>query len=440
MLRSSVFGLGLKAVGILAAWGAQVLLARTVGVEAFGIYATVVAWMTVLAVVAGFGMPLAAVRFLSIYRERADWAQFRGFLREAVRLTVASWLGVAGVVLAVFAVVPALSPLWLPMAAGMPMVLLLGLSSLAFSVFLADQMPLRAELLSGGVRSVLLGVVVAGLAGLGVFAQLGDVQAAALAMGATVLAIAIGLGLQCVWLAPVLAGRMRGPAVRGERAEWMASGLSAMVSVGAFALIERLDTILLSALASPAEAGPYSVVARLALMVSVALAPVAAVVGPRGAQFLARGDRAGLQRLMSQGALLTTGLGLSFALGLLVVSPLLLGLFGAEFVLGRSLLAVLLAGQVALALAGVAGGVLAMAGQNRILMAAMGATVVLDMVLCLVLIPRFGMYGAGMATSLALTANAALLVLAAARTVRVDTTIVGGLVLALGHVRARRPV
>lgn len=181
-------------------------------------------------------------------------------------------------------------------------------------------------------------------------------------------------------------------------------------------------------------------VARLALMVSVALAPVAAVVGPRGAQMLARGDRAGLQRLMSLGALLTTGLGVSFALALLVVSPLLLGLFGAEFVLGRSLLAVLLVGQVALALAGAAGGVLAMAGQNRILMAAMVATVALDLVLCLILIPRFGMYGAGVATSLALTANAALLVLAAARTVRVDTTIVGGLLLAVGHVRARRPV
>ena len=48
---------------------------------------------------------------------------------------------------------------------------------------------------------------------------------------------------------------------------------------------------------------------------------------------------------------------------------------------------------MALALAGVAGGVLAMAGQNRILMAAMGATVALDLVLFSDLAQRAGLGG-----------------------------------------------
>ncbi len=438
VLRSSALGLILKAIGIVFAWTAQVLLARALGVEAFGVYATVTAWATVLGVLAGFGMPLAAMRFLTVHRERQDWAQYRGFLRAAMWLILASSIAVGTVVLAAFALVPALAQMLLPMAVAMLLMLLLGYTGLAYCAFLAEQQPVRAEALTNLSRSVWL----TALAGL--FWWSGRLDhpdagtAAAIAVALTVGSNLLTLLLQAGWLAPLLAGRWRGPAVRTEQREWLAAGMTAMVSVGAFAIIERLDTILLGTLVSPAEAGPYSIVARAALLVSVALAPVAAVASPKGAQLLTRGDRPGVQRVMSTAVLITTGLALVLSAGLTLGAPFLLALFGREFVLERSLLALLLVGQVALALVGPAGGLLAMAGRNRVLVAAMVATAVLNLVLCLLLIPPYGMYGAALATSTALAANAVMLSVAALVTLRVDTTIIGGVVLLAGLVRERR--
>lgn len=438
VLRSSALGLVLKAVGIAFAWAGQVVLARALGVEAFGVYATVTAWSTVLGVLAGFGMPLAAMRFLSVYLERQDWAQYRGFLRAAMQLILVSSIGVGVVVLGVFAAVPALSGMLLPMAVAMLLLVLIGYTGLAYCAFLAEQQPVRAEALTNVARSVWL-TVLAGLFWWSGGLDHPDVAtAAAVAVGLTVGANLLTLLLQGGWLAPMLATRWRGPAVRAEQRDWLAAGMTAMVSVGAFAVIERLDTILLGTLVSPAEAGPYSIVARVALLVSVALAPVAAVASPKGAQLLTRGDRPGVQRVMSTAVLITTGLAVVLCTGLVLGGPLLLALFGREFVLERSLLALLMAGQLALALAGPAGGLLAMAGRNRILVAAMVGTALLDLVLCLVLIPRYGMYGAGMATSIALAANAAMLSTAALVTLRVDTTIIGGMAMLAGLLRERR--
>jgi O-antigen/teichoic acid export membrane protein len=428
---TSLFGLVLKAAGVVMALAGQVAAARLLGVEAFGIYATVLAATTVCGLLAGAGMPLCSVRFLSVYTERADWAQHRGFLRTALWLTVASSVATMAALLALFAALPGLRGMLGAMVAGALLVPLLSLTALAISILLSRQMPLRAEALGNVSRQALM------LAMLGTAMLLGLRVDAVGVVWLTVLASALALSLMAAALLPMLARHWQGPVVTAERGAWLASGGAFLVTTAAYALVERVDTILVSALLSPAEAGPYAASSRLALLVGVALAPVNALLGSMGARFLARGDRAGLQRVMGQGALISSGLGLLLAGGLVVLGPFLLALFGAGFSGGVAALAVLAAGQAAVALAGPAGGLLAMAGHNRHLVAAMLACVAVDIVLCLALIPSIGPAGAAIATAVSLTLNSIALSVMARRLLGVDTTLAAGIMLLLQRGRGK---
>jgi len=425
MVFQSLFALALKGGGVVLAFASQIVVARSLGVEAFGIYVTVLIWATLLSLVAGMGLPQAGVRFFATYAERAEWSQYRAYLRSAVRLVVLTGLAAGIAALGIFAALPALRTALPAMAVGVLLVVLFGGSTLANGALLAAHRPFMGELGNTVARAILVMVLVGGAAV--AFPPLPVEAALALTVLASLLVLILQAG---VWWRAT-GTHWRGPAQYGERAMWLRSGGAFLTATLAFALVERLDTILIASLASPAQAGPYSVASRLVLLVSVALTPISALAGPRAARLLARHDHDGLQRLMGQTALLYAGAGGVLSVGLVLAAPLLLGAFGPGFQDARPLVLVLMVGQVALAFAGPAGGLLAIAGHNRALVRIMLATAAADLLFCLILIPQYGPAGAAVATSLALAGNAVALAIAARLILRIDTTLVAGIRLLL---------
>ncbi len=423
LLWVSLFGIALKGIGVLAAFASQLILARVLGVEAFGVYVTVVACATVLGLVAGLGLPLASVRFLASCAEQGDWPRYRGFLWTSIRLIVVSSLVIGAIVIAVFAAMPSLRPMLPAMAVGVPMILLLSGSSLASGAFLAAQQPLQAEAFGNVSRPFLVIALVGGAA------ITGPSVSAEMALLMTVCAGGLVLVTQAIGLRPVLARHWRGARETDAWRAWLASGAAFVLSTAAYSMVERIDTILLGTMVSPAVAAPYSVASRLALLVGIALAPVSAMLGPMGAQLLTRGDLRGLQRVLGQGALISTVLGGVLTIALLALSPLLLGLFGKEFTAGHGVLVILVISQVVLAMVGPAGFILAIAGHNRLLVTVSLLTALLDLVLCAILIPRHGAVGAGIATSVSISLNGLALAAITWWKVRVDTTLLTGIAL-----------
>ncbi len=422
LVFGSLFGVVVKGGGVILAFASQVVVARSLGVEAFGVYVTVIAWVMVLSLLGGFGLPLCAVRFLSVYAERGQWAEYRGFLRHAAKLTAVSSLAAGVLMVAVFLLVPPLRPILPHTLVGATLILLLAASALASASFLAAQMPLRADGLANVTRPLVLLVAVGALVLLG--SEVGPGLALALTVGAGFAALL----LQLVVLWRVDGGHWRGVASTGDRRIWYSSGMAMLFTTTSYALMVKLDTIMLGSLISPTIAGPYDAASRLAQIIGMAAAPVLALLGPMSAQFLARGDRAGLQRILSRGAVLASLLAAVLGLALIVLAAPLLRLFGPDFVVARDALLLLAAGQVVIAVCGPADGVLAMAGRNRVLVVTMLIAVVADIGLQSVLIPQFGMLGAAMATVLTLSGVGVALAVCAWRQLHVDTTLIGGLI------------
>jgi O-antigen/teichoic acid export membrane protein len=87
----------------------------------------------------------------------------------------------------------------------------------------------------------------------------------------------------------------------------------------------------------------------------------------------------------------------------------LLSLFGAQFADGYQLMFILAVGLMARAAIGPAERLLSMVGEQRACAAVYATAFLLNLALCIVLIPRLGVTGAAVSTAIALVVESALL-------------------------------
>jgi len=419
---TSVLGLAVRAVSMGLALASQIVLARCMAVDQFGVYIIVVAWTAIIATMAGIGMPLAAIRFLPSYRAAEDPSRLHGFVRRAGQIIVTG--STVGVVIFLAGALndPILGQHFAAAAAGAPLIPLLAMAGLVAAIMQSALRPLRAEVLNNLVRPSLVIVAVVGVFHL----RDGPVDAAAaLAMtsGAALLALSIGI-LMARRDLPALASHKP---IHDESRTWLASGVAFVVPMVCMSMIERIDIIIIGSVAGGEEAGVYSVAARLSQMAGLAIVSVNALMAPMAAALHARGERAELQRLLANAALLNAGLVLLIAVGLLLLGPWLLAVFGPAFVPGVGVMQLLLIGQVAQAALGAAGGILALTGHNRPILIVMPIAMMCHLGACLLVIPAYGQVGAAITGAATLGLLSLTQTVIALRVLGVDTSIVAGL-------------
>jgi len=192
------------------------------------------------------------------------------------------------------------------------------------------------------------------------------------------------------------------PGMRGEF--WRFTAPRSLQSLAQIAL-QRLDIVLLSALAGPAEAAVYGAVTRFLVFGQLGSQAIATAVQPKLSQLLAHRDHDAVNTLYRASTawlvLLTWPAYLLFAAFAAYV-PLV---FGQGYEGGSRVIVVLALAMLVATGCGLVDNVLAMAGRTTwTLMNALLALVV-DVVLNLLLIPRYGMVGAAVAWAVAIATN-----------------------------------
>jgi len=380
----------------------QLLLARLLGFEAFGIFITAFNAAIVLAIFASGGIAGATARFLPRYLALGQDALARGFLKGANVITVSGGALGALALLCVSAWLANKGDLELAKAAAVatPLVVVLAASQTAAALLQALERPLQSDVPALFVRPVL--VIAAALTLAHPAISWLDGTSAMLVM---LLASTIALLLASWWVANAV--RSLGLPRTGvmNLRTWLTSGFVMILIISGAALQERLDTMFIAGLTNTADAGIYSVAARFAQIISLAPAGVAARAAPLLAQNWSRGDREAFVRVAT--ASLYTSVGLAFGFGLLLSAAggLLLKAFGAPFEAGLPALQLLVVAHVVLAVAGGIAPMLVASGREGKAAALLGLSVCLNAVLNLVLIPRLGMLGAAIATTLAMSAE-----------------------------------
>src|SRR5499427_5428532 len=85
VVRGSFAAFIIYGAGIGLTYCSQLVIARFVGVDAYGLYAYVFAWMTVLAYFSALGFDVALLRFVPAYEAVQDWCRLKGVIRYSQR-------------------------------------------------------------------------------------------------------------------------------------------------------------------------------------------------------------------------------------------------------------------------------------------------------------------------------------------------------------------
>jgi len=320
-VRAGIVVLAGSIVGHLGNYLFYVLAARSLGVEQFAEVTAMIAYSTIIAWPIN-GLQVAVARDVARMRSVGDQEGLAGLVTALVRRGFVLGLALAAALVAISPLLVhwlELSTIWLPVVAGIWIVLLVWLIVGTGVAQGLERFGLFAALLAGplGLLRVLLLpllVLVAGLTG---------------SMLAMALASVVGLAM----IVPSLIRAGRGP----RRSVSFHPG-SAMWALIAFASLTNVDVLVAKATLEAGVAGGYSGAALIGKIALFAPSALALVLLPRAAAALERGDRAERSVVLTMGVTVALGLAISGSLALLPGSILSLT-FGDEFEAAAAVLA-----------------------------------------------------------------------------------------------------
>jgi len=400
----------------------QILLARWMGRFEFGIYVYVWTWVGFLGMASPLGISFTTQRFIPEYRTPGNLDGLRGFLAGSrllcLGLGMASGGLLAGVVVALsdrigaYYVVPFLiGSLTLPI----------------FAVSAAQDATSRAfdwidlALVPGFISHPLIILAVTStiyFAG-GTITANTTLATACAALWAVVL-------VQFVLLNRRLRANVPAGPRRYELAHWIKTALPVFLVESFFLLLTYVDVLILQLYVGPADVAVYYAATKTLALVNFVYFAVGAACGHRYSEYHVAGDRKRLAAFAADAIRWTFWPSLVLAVILLALGKPILSLFGPGFASGYPLIFVMMIGLIARAAVGPAERLLSMIGQQTMCAAVYGCAFAVNLVLCVVLIPHFGLLGAAIATASAVLVESMLLFVVTKRRLGLHVFIWGG--------------
>ena len=190
---------------------------------------------------------------------------------------------------------------------------------------------------------------------------------------------------------------------------WLAVSLPILLVESFYLLLSYTDVLVLQQFRSSEEVGVYFAVVKTLALVSFIHYAMAATTAHRFAEYHATGDKARLSACVAHAIKWTFWPSLAATVLLLALGKPLLWLFGPQFVDGYDIMFIAAIGLLVRSAIGPVERLLNMLGHQMICALAYALSFVMNVALCLALVPRFGGHGAAAATSIALAFETVLL-------------------------------
>jgi O-antigen/teichoic acid export membrane protein len=239
----------------------------------------------------------------------------------------------------------------------------------------------------------------------------------------TTWAVTIG---QLIVLDRRLKNTVPGGPKRYEVKTWFATSLPIFVAEAFYLLLTYVDILALENLRSPDDVAVYYAGARLLAIVAFVYFAISGATTHKFTEYHVSGDKARLAAFFAETVRWTFWPSLAICVLILALGKPLLGLFGAGFERGYPVMFILAVGMLARAAVGPAERLLNMLGERKQCALIYAAAFAINLVLCVILIPRIGIEGAGAATSSALVVESILLHFVAKRRLGFHVFIMGG--------------
>lgn len=380
-----------------AAYFFKIYLARVLGAEALGLYALGVTIIGFIGLFNSLGLPMSASRFVAAYCVKGEYSQLGRFLRGSLGLLTGVNVVLVGVVLLV-------GP-WL--AVHFYHAPKLGAHIWAF-----------AALMMLGVLNMFLGQVMAGYRAVARRTLITHFTGTPANIVFAVLLISLGFGLTGYLVAQIVSAVLvfcllaasvwkmsPAQATDGRAGVFIQREVVAFsaVAYGIAALqflFTQADKVVLGYCLDARHVGIYAVASALVAFVPIALNSVNQIFSPIISELHAGKNHAVLQQLYSTLTKWVMILTIPLALSMVVFAHPVMSIFGADFQAGAVVVMIGAVGQIFNCGVGSVGFLLLMSGNQGQLMKIEAITAVLLIALNVTLVPRLGIAGAAIATTI----------------------------------------
>lgn len=395
ILRAATTALSLKVFAAGLAFAFNVVLARMLGADQTGFYFICLALATICSVIGRLGLDDVLVKVTSANKAVQSWQYVYGHFVAAIVIGgVGSTL--VGVVLFFSSDYLAVTVFDQPQLVGA--IKLMALAVLPVSIYtLASQglKGLRCIKESLSVLNVFAPLV--SLAALPVFvAWLGlDGSIVAYVVGAY-FAAAIGIFLwyrRATENAP-FSSAFNMPELLGPAPPLFIVSVMQLI-------INWSSVVFLGIWADSADAGIFRVANRTAMLTSFIFIAIDSISAPKFAEFIKTGNLMMLRKTARQSCALMASIAGPVLALFLFFPEFVMSVFGHDFVSGATVLAIIAVGQFVNVATGSVASLLVMSGNERLLRNDLIVSAILNLLLGMILIPKFGSLGA--AIGLALT-------------------------------------
>jgi O-antigen/teichoic acid export membrane protein len=373
------------------------LLARGLGAEGYGEYTYAYSAALLISMAAQLGTPALLVRELSAYEARGDWSHWSGVVRRSFQVVIINSLALALLCLAVL----------------MLNVDVLDESQIRMFSFVLVLFPLQAliDLIGGalrGMRRITLGQFVSALLSPLIFLiiiitlyfvvdkKLTPLNIIMIQFTASALAFVIGLAIFVRSIPPE--SKATSPMYRTK--SWLHSILLLSLGVGMDMILKRSDILILGIYFSYTDVGIYQVVSQLIIGGTVCAQSIYIATGPKISQLFALGNVIDLQKLVTAscrgGVLLVAPVALIYLLG---GGELLGFLFGEAYIIGWVALSILIVGKLLTSMTGGVSVLLNMTGLESEVAKNIFFGALINLVLNLIFIPRYGLVAAAFSSA-----------------------------------------
>ena len=438
MARPSLSQLLTRSGGLMAARVAggaialltNILIARYYGAEALGIFALVMAAVSLVAIVLPLGFQAVSILFVSRYLEQGRRDLVAGFADRGYR-NIARLTGVAALGVVVGAIAA-------PAGGWHEQVICAGfVAAMAPAVALIN---LNCNILNGhrrqfaGLLPDLLIKPALMTAAVGLTIVLFDGASIPLMLGAICLALWAAALCHVPAMRPVLAGVRKAPAPEAKRwreAAWPWMAISALSDY----FIE-LHLLLAGMLAAPAQIAVLHVCFRLRMLAAFGLRALYALILPDIFASYERKDKAEFRSNIARANALALVYAVTVCLAIVPLGNWVLSLFGEAFENGRAILLIVCSAMISRAVFGPAPAIMAMKGQHGSVIWILSLGTAISLALGLALFPALGVE----AIAIAYTVSYSLIAVAQWWWVKRKTGIDCSIFAGLGRGEEVRPV
>ena len=371
----------------------HIVLARSLGVEAFGEYSLAVAWLQVLTVAGKLGLDNTSLRYVSEYVTRGELGKLRGFLFASIRATLLASLSVTALV-----VITVLA-MWDRLGSNVAWCLILaGIMVPLVSIRQIQEASLRGvgRLLESQIGTAIWPLLLFLLAGVTWHVRGTGITSP----------IAMGLHLTSLCVVSLLVYRFqnqisvygnRTPARESCHTVWRNTALAFLFAEALIAMKGRACVALAGMVLDRPSVGLYGGMEKFADVSLLLSQSLGIVIAPQFASLYAAGRFAEMRKLMRQGQLLGLAFTLPVALAVGFLGEYIFVLLGPGFREGWPVLIALLTSACIASFSGPAAYVLQMTGYERTMLSITAAAAATNILFSLLLMGPYGILGLGFA-------------------------------------------